>query len=392
MAIIGGSRSRLDTLSSAWHDLAADLHRHNLRAAIWGSIVILCANGAYLLATPDGPHRSWLGLQAAASAISLTVVALPGSRLAPKHRLVVWVTTQNLLALTATWIDGGLHSPLLMALFVACALGALTMDRRLVLGMLGGSIAAMLGIGAATGSLDVGTVAVWPTGLATVTMISNWAGRGLVAMTRELDGINDELTYLAQTDSLTGCHNHRSLYERLEIELDRNRRHQRPVSALLLDIDHFKHINDTYGHPVGDEVLAAVGATLRAGVRQYDVVGRTGGEEFTILLPDTDLELALTVAERLRGALADTPTPEPVTVSIGVAASNVHADGAKELIHAADTALYVAKRAGRDRVVVAPTEPADAQPDASASSAARTPIPSSARWSASSGLPSPSRT
>ncbi|MHB1937189.1 MAG: GGDEF domain-containing protein [Acidobacteriaceae bacterium] len=125
-------------------------------------------------------------------------------------------------------------------------------------------------------------------------------------------------------------------------------------SLLLLDIDHFKRVNDTHGHQAGDAVLKGLGELLNQQARAIDRVCRSGGEEFTIILPETDPDTAVNIAERLRASvevqLFDVGTPLRMTVSIGVASWPVHGDGADTLIAAADAALYVAKRSGRNRI------------------------------------------
>jgi diguanylate cyclase (GGDEF)-like protein len=126
-----------------------------------------------------------------------------------------------------------------------------------------------------------------------------------------------------------------------------------PLGAVLLDLDHFKEINDRYGHGVGDEVLAAVGVALRSTVRESDFVGRYGGEEFIMLLPDADRETTLQVAERVRSAIADIDIlggDSAVTASFGVAVFPEHAPDAARLVRNADRAMYRAKANGRNRV------------------------------------------
>ena len=129
-----------------------------------------------------------------------------------------------------------------------------------------------------------------------------------------------------------------------------------PLSAIAMDLDRFKALNDRYGHQAGDEALAAVGAALRAGVRASDFAGRWGGEEFVLLLPDTDAAGAAALAEKLREAIASLTVlsvPAGITGSFGVAALPEHARDADGLLRAADRALYVAKQAGRNRVELA---------------------------------------
>lgn len=164
--------------------------------------------------------------------------------------------------------------------------------------------------------------------------------------------LQSELERLATTDALTGVANRRIFNETLVREVSRARRHGRPLSLVLLDVDHFKRVNDVHGHQRGDDVLRHVGRRLRQVGRRENLPARYGGEEFAVLLPDCDREHAHEVAERLRLAIAD-GAPLPITVSAGVAIFPECAEGSEELIGAADAALYDAKRTGRDRSVVA---------------------------------------
>ncbi|MGD2067673.1 MAG: diguanylate cyclase [Gemmatimonadota bacterium] len=170
---------------------------------------------------------------------------------------------------------------------------------------------------------------------------------------------NAELERLANTDVLTGLANRRQFMMSLRREVGRSHRYGRAVSLILLDLDRFKAVNDTYGHPAGDSVLRAVGLVLRDISREMDVPARLGGEEFAVLLPETDAEGARAVAERLRGKLAALEHTGPdgsrfrVTASLGVAELAAAGGTAPRLHHAADRALYEAKAGGRDRVVAA---------------------------------------
>jgi diguanylate cyclase (GGDEF)-like protein len=164
---------------------------------------------------------------------------------------------------------------------------------------------------------------------------------------------------MAITDPLTGLHTRRFLDPALPLELERARRSQTPVGLLLIDIDHFKRVNDEHGHPVGDLVLREVARRLKDGCRSGDIVARYGGEEFAALLPGLDGHRLLQLAEMLRQTLATTPVSLTggatlrVTASIGAASYPADAQLADDLIQAADQALYTAKRDGRDRVVEA---------------------------------------
>jgi diguanylate cyclase (GGDEF)-like protein len=165
----------------------------------------------------------------------------------------------------------------------------------------------------------------------------------------------DEMADLAMKDALTDIFNRRHFTARLDSEWKRFRRYNRPLSLLLLDIDHFKSINDRYGHDVGDQVIIAVARCCGMQTRDSDVVARIGGEEFAILLPETELADARVAAERLRRAVAaesfaSSAGPIPVTVSIGAALATTKLNDAAELMKLADDALYAAKRGGRNCV------------------------------------------
>lgn len=162
---------------------------------------------------------------------------------------------------------------------------------------------------------------------------------------------NVALEQLAAQDKLTNLYNRRKLDESFALEVARAERYGRPLSAILLDIDHFKAVNDTYGHPVGDAVLTETADRLRAALRTSDIPGRWGGEEFLILCPETPLETAVQLAERLRQnyETRDFPVAGRLTASFGVAA---HRKGrrAEDILLLADAALYRAKNGGRNRV------------------------------------------
>jgi diguanylate cyclase (GGDEF)-like protein len=166
----------------------------------------------------------------------------------------------------------------------------------------------------------------------------------------------------AATDSLTGLPNKRAVGDTLKRMLAQASRTLTPVSLLLLDLDHFKDINDRFGHPIGDQALANVGAALRSALRDSDFAGRNGGEEFAIILPDTEIAGAMLTAEKVRAAIADISLPGTdlsVTASVGIATYPDHATNTERLERLADSALYMAKRSGRDRIEIAtpPTEP-----------------------------------
>jgi diguanylate cyclase (GGDEF)-like protein len=171
--------------------------------------------------------------------------------------------------------------------------------------------------------------------------------------THELAAANARLAQLAVTDGLTGLYNHRHFHERLALEVERSQRSGLPLSLLMLDVDHFKQFNDTFGHPAGDEVLRQLARVLADTRRANDVVARYGGEEFVVVLPETGDEgaqhLAGRVCESIRGRPLHTAAGDlSVTISIGVAVYPEHGDSPASLVRGADQALYAAKANGRD--------------------------------------------
>ncbi len=160
------------------------------------------------------------------------------------------------------------------------------------------------------------------------------------------------ITELATFDELTGCLVRRVFHERVEAEIDRAERYDLPLALVMIDIDGFKVINDTYGHVVGDAVLSRVGEVLRERIRTTDLVGRLGGDEFAVLLPSTDPQEAFHLAERMRSELSHA-TEVPLTVSVGVGApSSPRGISFEQLFDDADLALYSVKRGGRNAVAV----------------------------------------
>ena len=162
-----------------------------------------------------------------------------------------------------------------------------------------------------------------------------------------------ELRTVASTDVKTGLLTYRAWSEQATEQLARCERAGRPAALVLLDLDHFKRLNDTYGHVAGDRALAVIGAILADEVRAHDCVGRYGGEEFVVFLPGATEERAAEIAQRLRERIAGTSTEMTVTGSLGVAASGPELHTLDELIDAADTAMYRAKHRGRNTVCVA---------------------------------------
>jgi two-component system cell cycle response regulator len=191
------------------------------------------------------------------------------------------------------------------------------------------------------------------------------AGRRIIELESRLRAERAEFQHRAQHDALTGLWNRSAMMEEIERELDRSKRERRCVALIMLDLDHFKNVNDTHGHPVGDEVLIETGRRLKASLRSYDAVARMGGEEFVALVTCRDLGEARELADRVRASIGSGQFTTSagaliVTVSAGVASTEGRGYRGEALVLAADRALYRAKHHGRNRVEAddAETEPA----------------------------------
>jgi diguanylate cyclase (GGDEF)-like protein len=184
-------------------------------------------------------------------------------------------------------------------------------------------------------------------------------GRRIIQLQDELVRSREQLRLQATHDGLTGLLNRQSVFQALHDELARSQRAAQPVGVLMLDLDHFKGVNDAFGHTAGDGVLAEVAGRIANAVREYDKVGRYGGEEFMVVLPDCSEDLLGCIAERIRASVTTEPVKAAglqftVTVSVGgaVAAGDPIKDPA-DIIRVADAALYQAKDSGRNRCVIA---------------------------------------
>jgi two-component system cell cycle response regulator len=166
---------------------------------------------------------------------------------------------------------------------------------------------------------------------------------------------------MSVTDPLTGLYNRRYMHTHLAHLVEHSNNRGKPLALISMDVDHFKAINDTYGHDAGDRVLQELAERIRRNTRNVDMCCRVGGEEFIVVLPNSDMELTRRVAERLRRTMAGRPFPIssndsqgiPVTVSLGLAVLNGPGDMVEDLLKRADMALYEAKRQGRNRVIAA---------------------------------------
>jgi diguanylate cyclase (GGDEF)-like protein len=219
-----------------------------------------------------------------------------------------------------------------------------------------------------------------------ITMATLAVAATLIALLRNrVDGLVARLTETARTDALTGLLNRRGFDESFDAELERARRSGQPLGVVLLDLDHFKGVNDSFGHDMGDDALERVGALVRGTKRRIDTAARFGGEEFALLLPYNDAEGSRVVSERIREQVHDAFAEDVynLTVSLGIASFPTDGSTCADLLRAADRALYVAKRSGRDRTIVYSDtlNETAASPSDSASGNDGLELPSSARTS-----------
>ena len=270
-----------------------------------------------------------------------------------KVRLVTAVVTA---ALAATSLDRGYGFAVAGVVAIILTGPYIAIDVRDLLAM---NIVALLAVAAVMIAVSLDPFEMVGTGIFMLlaVAVSMLLGRVLEASHRRAFALDLKLHRDARTDALTGLDNRRSMQERGTLDLKRASRAGVPVSLVLCDIDHFKSINDRHGHEAGDAVLRAVARTLRAALRETDLLSRWGGEEFLVVLADTDARRAAEVAERMRASVEAMPFPaigERATISIGISTTQDVGEVAaawERLLGEADARLYRAKSAGRNRVI-----------------------------------------
>lgn len=166
----------------------------------------------------------------------------------------------------------------------------------------------------------------------------------------QLEEKNKMLDKITKTDGLTQLYNHKYIYERLEQEILKAKSFEKGLSIVMFDIDHFKHINDNYGHQEGDKVIVAVANTLKTQCRKYDILGRYGGEEFLAILPNTNIDGAMLTAERIRKRVEMLEFDSGIKITISGGVAEYNDENALTLVKKADNLLYVAKESGRNRI------------------------------------------
>jgi len=311
----------------------------------------------YLGTTPHGPHRPLLWIVAASwlvlAAVNLWLVRLVAAKAWRATFSAGWTVLSAFAVGAVADIDGGLRSPMLILLFLPISFAGWAFSPAAAAACGASSLASLAFVvatnhvpgAAGNTALMLGAV------LAGSSVLSVAAARNRVRRERHEAVLADTIVEMAATDGLTGCAVHRVFHQRFRDEVARSQRHGHSLSLVLIDLDNFKQVNDTYGHLVGDHVLAAFGAALLAHSRSFDVVGRLGGDEFAVLMPDTEPSAAAALAERIR---SDVPVvlEVPVTISVGVSGLDRSVSTTEQMFDDADFALYEVKRSGRDAVAV----------------------------------------
>ncbi len=310
----------------------------------------------YLTATPAGPNRAVLWTMAAFWLLS-GLVGLGTGRWASTMSWRMWYsviwTVLSVMAIAGFLaLDSGLVSPVRALLFLPFAYAALMFQPWAT------AVCALVDLGATAllGVFDRGTLSD-PQALTYYGVLVGAAVLALAAsanrtrLEQHEERLKARLVELAAIDDLTGCAVRRVFHQRLEEEVSRATRHDRPVTLLMIDVDDFKAVNDTSGHPAGDALLATIGSILRSDARSSDVVGRLGGDEFAVVMPETEPAQALAMADRIRRDLRST-AQVPVTISIGVSGLDRTSPSAEQMLRDADRAMYQVKHAGGDAALV----------------------------------------
>lgn len=376
-------------------DAALRVNLHHLAQGAWLMVVLNLGHVAYFgfwLDEALAGRSAWAREVAWAHALMVgPMLAVWGTARWARHRIRLpwparflpeWTAVGVLVwAIHLTWVDQAVGSAISAYINACAALAILLLIqpwRALVLYALAWGV---LVWGLAEGAEGSPALASARVNAATVSLLSLLVSvllwrrfvqtellqRALADTNSRLERHQVQLETLATTDALTGLLNRRALWDRARVELARAQREHTPLSLLVLDLDHFKQVNDRWGHPAGDAVLHHVAGLMQGTVRRTDVVGRLGGEEFVVLLPQAGAEAAAHLADKLRRSVETSPTPWPasvgpgvvnpppelpVTVSIGGASLSPGAQGSLELLLGlADQALYRAKAEGRNRVV-----------------------------------------
>jgi diguanylate cyclase (GGDEF)-like protein len=316
----------------------------------------------YLALTPKGPHRPILwavtGLWLLLALVGMFMVPIVATKPWCATFSVTWTALSAFGVAIVAWLDTGIESPLLILLFLPLIYGTLMFTPRAAATC---SVATLTSV-----TLVAVTDSDWTSSSGQVMLLfAALAGASALTVIAAINRTHIEqheaqlqavLADMAATDELTGCAVRRVLEQRIEEEIARSVRSRNPLSLLMIDVDHFKSVNDNFGHVVGDHVLASVGGVLQRVGRAFDLVSRIGGDEFAVLLPDTGVPAAVEVAERIRRELP-AAVEVPITLSIGIGGLDLSKPTGENLRDNADFALYQVKRAGRDSIATRQPSP-----------------------------------
>lgn len=319
----------------------------------------------YLFLTPKGPHRAVLEVLGGALMLLWPFVFWPLGRHVVRTEFrrpffLLWSVVTLAVITASVALDGGSKSPLGVMLVLPVLFGALVyppIDVAALALLAEASFVASVVAEPAPGashSLVTGVMLALAGGISVMASINRHVQE------RERARLAARLHELATHDGLTGCVSYLAFRHALEIEAARALRYRRPFSLIIADLDSFKFINDTYGHDIGDAVLQGVAGAFRSSARAPDVVSRIGGDEFAVLLPETDSWRAEQVAQRLQHEVRKAGLPVAATVSYGTATWFGPSDDLEDVFRRADQALYAAKHAGRDRIGVWENRPSPA--------------------------------
>ncbi|MCW2672431.1 MAG: diguanylate cyclase domain [Frankiales bacterium] len=321
--------------------------RGHVRLGAASTAVCSSVGLGYALSSWSGPHRLLIALIGLVALVSCPlIVSRPVMRVLTgdgrEPYLYAWSASLLLAVTTTALLDGGGRSPLALLfsaslVFTASGYGR---DGAMVMGL--ATIGCYL-LTCLAGSPGTWMIVLTGNALALIAATCALTAGRLRASLDAQAVLTEQLRWQAGHDGLTGCLSHTAFVERVEEEVTRAHRTQRPLGMLMLDLDDFKLANDTFGHVVADELLADIGAALRDAVRGHDVVGRVGGDEFAVVAPDAGEHETLMLADRVSARLLEVGGPMGVGVSVGTAVLHAGDDG-RELRQRADRALYAAKR------------------------------------------------
>jgi diguanylate cyclase (GGDEF)-like protein len=312
----------------------------SISAGVRLTLVICAAGGLYVVATWDRPDRHLIAsLFGIGAIVALLFVLIPHERVVRSRWrepfFLLWSVSQIALTTVVVAADGGSTSPLALLFFIPVIFAALSYPLVSVVAIAALDYVAYVAVGVAEEPPDPEYVGFFALCLACTAVLCGWHARNQ-------DRRRAALARVSRADPLTGCLNRRGFEERFESELSRSVRSGRPVGLIMLDLDHFKEVNDTRGHAAGDEMLRWAVDVMEETVRPMDTIGRVGGDEFAVIVPGAGPDDSATVADRIQRAL------EPrAPASVGIAVFPTDGADGEELQRAADAKLYVGKR-GRD--------------------------------------------